>query len=542
MHSKYSNTLNETVQLVGNFQRLAPKKVLKRFEGSRDRAMSLFGILATSETALSDAEVMRRANMSKGEYQRALWKLKTALLNSLLEFDLAKGKYSKYSQTLHQLELANARIQILRRLGSAYTANAEAKTWMKVALKVEKWDIAHALLIPQLGWAALSGNSKTYDLLHRERTRLKILQSAYESAQEIDDRVTIVFAKSSAEHPELHPMIVDALAKLGPIIQEHGTFTLQEVALRLRKKALQVLTRFPEALTVCDELDTLLTEYPTFDNRVYRGRNMLTRLLCLVLSRQYPEATRAVPMATKDFDADTQNWYTLQEGHYMLLMRRKEYDAAYALVKEIMGRARFRVQSQSTQDRWHLFLLYAEYFTQRTVPDHNLIKLFPSFTKDYAGYRMSALLLEIVVLLSTGEKSALIERMESLQTYKLRHLRRASPSRIFIAMSRLMTKYDFEKSKIAPRAARYVQALIDSDEGDPLMECQVFAYEQIWAFFMAKLPEVGKLFPDEEGIEAVPKPKRPYIRRNSKLLGTAVGKGARKKSLRIMNINRAQVA
>jgi hypothetical protein len=52
----------------------------------------------------------------------------------------------------------------------------------------------------------------------------------------------------------------------------------------------------------------------------------------------------------------------------------------------------------------------------------------------------------------------------------------------------------------------------------------------------------GKLFPDEEEVEAGPKPKRRYIRRNSKLSGTAVGKGARKKSLRIMNINRAQVA
>jgi hypothetical protein len=493
-----SKALRETVELVANFQKLAPKKLLQRFERSNDRAMTLFGILATSTKATHDQEVRRRAGMSIAEYQRAIWKLKTALLESLLEIDLAKGGYSQYAQQLHRLELAHARVNTLRRLGSAYSANTEAMVWIKQAQRLEKWDIAFSLLGALMRWATLSGNVKEFDRMKRERLRVRTLQDALDDAEEADDRVTIIFAKSGAEHPELRPMIDAALARLEPVLEMHETFTLKEVELRLRKKAQQVVMHFHDALRICDEADTLLDKYPLFDHRLRRARNTLSRVVCLVQLREFAKARSLLHAQSNLFSEGTQNWYTFQEWQVMFLMHTKEHDGAYDVVKQVMESGLFESQSQTTQDRWHLFQLYAEYFTKRRMPDHNLLQLFSSFTKDYAGYRFSAVMLEILLVLRLGDKAALVERIDSLAKYKSRYLRKTAPTRIFINICQYLIRYDFEKKKIAPRAAPYIRKIIDTEEGDPIMEAQVLYYDQFWELFMAMLPDEGKLFPDEE--------------------------------------------
>lgn len=455
---------------------------------------------------------MRHAGLELRAYQRGLSELKATLTAAILDFDFKRAGYSNYAQRLHKLEVANARIQVLRRLGSAYTANAEARNWLMVALELERWDVALALIGPQLNWAALSGEKGTYDRLQQERKRLRMLQEAIEAAEEADDQVTIVFARSAAAHPELRSMIDEALERLGPVMLENQTFTLQDVALRLRKKALQVKTNYSEALRICDEYDRLQSAYPAFDNRIRRARNALSRLLCLVQSKRYDDAEREMEASSQYFNEETQNWYTRKEWHCMLLMRRRRFEEAYALVQDVKSRVRFGTHSSSTQDRWHLFEIYAQLFTNRPFPGERrmpkertgdiargLLHHFPSFTEDYAGYRMSAIILEILILfLRRRDHATLIDRVESLKTFKSRHLPEESPSRAFIAMVQLLIEFDFEKSKIAPHAEPYLKIILESEIGDELMESQVFAYDEIWDYIMGAMPEVGKLFSDEE--------------------------------------------
>ena len=514
-----SKQLTEVIELSAFFRKLAPKKVLSRFLSSQERAFRIFRSIGEIGRAMHDAEVARHAGLTVRPYQRGLSELKAALLDAILDFDLKKGGFSRFSQRLHKLELANARVHVLERLGAAYSANAEASAWFEEALALEKWDTALLLLKPLMNWAALSGDVKTYDKLHRDRARIRALQQAFEEAREAEDRVTIVFAKSGAEHPELRPMIDAAIERLLPVMREHETFTLQEVALRLRKKAQQVVTNYGEALAICEDMDALLNTYPLFDHKARRSRNALSRILCYLQLKHYDRAHVELHSTQQNFDAETQNWYTCEQWRYMLAMRENQFEEAYSIVQDVKHRARFGSQSASTQDRWHLFELYSEFFSARQLPDQNLIRLFPSFAKDYSGFRMSAVILELLILLQIKDKTALVGRFESLDKYKSRHLRKTAPTRLFINMCHLMIRYDFEKSRIEPRAARYLKAIVESVEGDPIMECQVRHYEQIWGHFMDALPEVGKLFPDppdEPDEEKSPtKKKRGVVRRGA---------------------------
>src|ERR1035437_7274237 len=165
MPKTHSNTLVETVEIVSFFQTLAPKKVLSRFLNSGDRAFSLYPIIANSRKLLADEEVMKAAAMTLPQYQRALSKVKSALLEAILDLDLSQGNYSDLAQRLYVLDLAHARVRILERFSATYSANAEAKTWLKEATSLEQWRRALSSLSPMLNWASLSGNREEFDRL-----------------------------------------------------------------------------------------------------------------------------------------------------------------------------------------------------------------------------------------------------------------------------------------------------------------------------------------------------------------------------------------
>ncbi len=504
MPLKPSKTLIETVEIAKFVHKLAPKKVLSRFERSGDRAMALFPIIAGAQHGLTDREVMNLSGMDRRAYQKALSKLKAALLAAILELDLSRGTYSDYAQRLFQLDLAHARVRILERYSSAYVANSEAKVWCKEACALEEWAVAISLLSPQLSWAMLSGDKEEYERLRTERRRYVAIQSALEDAREAIERVTIVFAKSGAEHPELKPAIQDAISKLTPVVKEFGTFRLQESLLSLRKKELQVTMDYTEALAICDETERLLEEYPLFANRSRRSRNALTRLLCCVQLKQRDRAREIAATALDLFDPGDQNWYSFQCWRFILMQHTECYPESYPLVQSVMANSHFHGQPDVTRDLWNLFLIYAELFTNRPVPGEKrsageeagdrargLVRLFPSFKGDYEGYRMVTVVLEILINLERhGDRNWLIERIEALQEFKSRHLNadRPTQSKIFIDLMQMMVTCDFDYPTIVREAAPMLEEMLAIKTIDELQALQVQPYEMLWARAISALP------------------------------------------------------
>ncbi|MDP4199257.1 MAG: hypothetical protein Q8922_16030 [Bacteroidota bacterium] len=502
MPQESSKTLIETFELVHFFQKLAPKKVLGRFKDSKDRAFSLYSIIARTRHGLTDDEVKQLAGMTHSQYQRAIWKLKAALVDSVLELDLSLGNYSDLAQRLFALDLGHARVRILHRFAAAYSANAEAKTWLEEAKELEQWHLAISLLSPLLNWASLSGDKKEYDRLRAERRRFATLQSALLDGDEASQRATMVFAKSGAEHPEIRPMLDAAIAQLAPIVREHGTFMLQEKLLLLRKMAQQVTTDYNEALAICDETEKLLSDYPLFANRSRKSRNALTRLMCYVQTRRIRDAQYVIETSLTLFDEGDQNWHTFQEWHFILLMHMERFEEAHALMAKVMGHFTFGSQTEGTRDRWNLFRIYADLFTGRVVPGEKkrmdektggllqrLLRQFPSFKGDYEGYMMAAIVLELLIALDRREdQTYLFERVESLKVYKSRHLDRETQSNIFISLMQLMVEHDLDVAEINRIAAPMLVRMMAIKTIDRLQAQQVLHYEMLWAKTMELLP------------------------------------------------------
>ncbi len=505
MSKNSSKTLIEVLELSEIVRTLGSKKILDWYDHSDSReARVCRRIVEKTRGMVRDEDVFTPLGMDERIFQRVLSNVKNMLLEAVQEIELPEDQYSEYARRLLVLDLSHARIRIIMRLGAAFTAAAESGKLYEEAKILEEWPTAISLATALLTWNALSGDKKNYDRIATEVGILRARALALDRANEMMDRVKIVFAKSGAEHPELLKIVRPAIRELTPIVQKHGTFRLQEALLMLRKKAEQVTTDYDEALAICDEMDRLLEAYPLFSNRSRKSRNALSRLLCTVQMKRYEDAKQIVSSSEDLFDSGGQDWYSFQVWRFLLLMHTKAFGAAYELDREILARHDFSTQTEVTRHLWRLFLGHAQFWTNRTVTDakfkrnekpgaihERLMKQYPSFKGDYAGYELAAILLEILVLLNQS-RSDLISRTESLLKYKTRHLGKEDVSRtnIFIDMMQLITLYDFDREKIVKAARPMLRRMSKIKTIDRMQAMQVLPYEMTWEAVEVRLKNV----------------------------------------------------
>ena len=497
-----SKTLTEVTELAKIVQTLAPKRFLDWANKTNGREARIFRRVIELEVALSEEDIARELSMENREFQKALSALKARLFEVTLDLELPAGRYSDYARRLYALDRAHARLRILVRLEAAFTANEEAKYWFEEAKMLEEWPVAISILSPLLTWASLSGNKEIYDTLNSELARLRKLSAALADANEVSERINMVFAKSGAEHPELSKIIRPAIELLEPVVRELGTFRLSEALLLLRRKAQQVTMDYDEALAICVEMDALLVQYPLFANRSRKSRNALAKLMCHVQMKHRERALEVAESSLDLFNKGGQNWHSFQEWRFVLFMHTKQFSQGYELVRQVMSLPRFSAQAPATRDAWNLFLRYAEYFTGQPVSDallrrneqagelhRRIMDQFPTFKGDYAGREMAAIVLEILIVLKR-HVADLFLRTESLKNYKIRPLREGeeAQSNIFIDLLRLLETHDLDRAKILEEAGPMVERMRAIKTIDPVQSQQILPYETLWELVVERLP------------------------------------------------------
>src|ERR1700733_2074080 len=145
---KSSKLLIETIEIAKFVHKLGQKKFLDILGKSKSREAIIYRFIEKSQTQLTDNDIIRALKLEKRAYQKALSDLKTILIESILDFDLSRANYSDYAQRLFHLDIAHARLRILERLTATYSANAEAKVWLKECEELEQWHLAISFLSP----------------------------------------------------------------------------------------------------------------------------------------------------------------------------------------------------------------------------------------------------------------------------------------------------------------------------------------------------------------------------------------------------------
>jgi hypothetical protein len=502
MSKSASKSLIELTEITSIVARFGSKKDLERLGKSPNLLGRLFSAIAELRSAPDDTDIMLKAGLgpdsskNRRRYQQLLEKLHGTLEPEFSRLELKRGGYSSYSQKFYYVNRAVFLARTFSVLGAQNASVSLAKRALKVAIEIELWSAA--ALFPRLlrSRASLEGASKSYEKYLQDYWRFAKLSAIEEQAKETIERVSLIVSRSAAEHPELLDLIKPAIARLEPAIREFGTYKLQEWLLELRRIASGSVMDYAETLAVCDAGLDLLKRFPLFSNNMRRANWTKSKMVSLVQLKKYAEAERTAETCETLFQPQTPNWYYYKEWQFILLMHTGEFEEAYRLCISIQNSKHFSAQTAPQQDKWRLFQLYVDFFTQRNVPGKErrkgertgtlltgLLQLVPKLRADREGYRLAAAILEILLLLGREDSlNTVCERIEGLARYKSRSLtgEHNTNSNRFIALLGLLPRYAFDAQKIEHKAKPILAEIEASTIIDSLQSQQVLPYEILW--------------------------------------------------------------
>lgn len=215
----------------------------------------------------------------------------------------------------------------------------------------------------------------------------------------------------------------------------------------------------------------------------------------------------AISLGIKDIKktpSGTFGWYFI--SHYVLkaYLYKGDYQKAIELVKNMVEHPRFNKLGENYQELFNTTLGYIHLIVESGIYDiknrkndlpefklYKFLNTIPVFSKDKRGINVSILLMHIAYLLQRKDYNSIIDRVDSLNQYAYRYLRKDDSfrSNCMIKMVIQMTKADFNPI----RTARYTQELLDqlrqvniAGSGENI-ETEIIPYEVLWEIMTKSL-------------------------------------------------------
>lgn len=201
----------------------------------------------------------------------------------------------------------------------------------------------------------------------------------------------------------------------------------------------------------------------------------------------------------------TLGWFVL--AHYTLKAQlyKAEYKDAISLISQIVEHPKLQKIGETYKELFYTTLGYIHLIVDsglagdqkeivQNMPDFKIgkhLNMTPVFSKDKRGINVSILLLQIAFLLHRKEYSIIIDKLDSLNQYAYRYLRKDDSfrSNCMIKMVIQMTKADFNPI----RTERYTHDMMDqlkevkiAGSGENI-ETEIIPYEILWDIMIKSL-------------------------------------------------------
>lgn len=246
-----------------------------------------------------------------------------------------------------------------------------------------------------------------------------------------------------------------------------------------------------------------------FKRRNYSLRKTLlmfqgTKIMALLESGQYEQGIELSNSIKNEHSYGEYNWYSNIYYLFLLLVYSREYTrAAEELSEMISGLKNKKLPSHLTENI-NILTAYI-YFLNiigkiRTTKLHNSILNFkinrflndiPLFSKDKRGLNISILILHVLIMLANQEYNKIIDRVDALNQYSSRYLRKDATfrSNIMVKMLLAMINADFHPV----RTKRYTDELFKKLQTVPRgvteqgAEVEIVPYEDLWPMVLELL-------------------------------------------------------
>lgn len=475
------------------------------FNTSKSKVGKLFEII--KENNFSDFKELQEATYgeiaSESAFKKLIFRFKEKLINTLFFADVNSPLFSERTRAYYISSRRTLSIRMIVERGARRLAIEIAENTLPICLKYEFTELS--VLLSRFLLRQYSGNvMNTKKYLSFKKTygaQVKI----YNAELEMEEISSAIIFKRNAT---------------SLIYNKKNSFKLLDTEV---EKAILFSQENPSIELILSCSTIILDYYKELKNfskykewTFYFAERIFSKpFLSIVTLENLLNAQLRITLLTKDAKTADEiefnffqklingnfNWYVVNLYYILTLLHCKKFVKATYQLEFVIGNKTFGNQPAVIQENYFICQAYCSYLniigiTERIKNQgefriNKFLNQVPEFSRDKQGANIPILIIQILFFLADKKYSKIIDRIESLNLYSYRHLKKDENfrSQCFIRMISEMVRADFRKQGTIFRTEKLLTKLkaVPIDMYPATAETEIIPYEDLWEMVVERL-------------------------------------------------------
>lgn len=503
------NELRELIGIVNKNKLKAVAHVTGKAFLPGPMALKLYDLVAEGKVTNDDEAIAAlfpgKVKNSMQPYQRlknALWDY---LVQMLLVIDPALPQYNARQRSFFECHKKWAAIKILIGRNAHRSTIAVANDIYKVAKKYDftevSLDVARSM---RLYYGSIEGDLKKHTLYSKEVAMLEEMFRYENLAEYHYTDLVIGFVSSKAAQKNVHLEAKRLFKEIEPGLKDYHSYRLHFMGRLLEILIYSSINDYKNTVLVCDKAIRF------FESKVYTANVPLQAFLyqemvCYLQLRDYERGRTAATRGLSLLQEGSFNWFKYQELLVFLAFHTEKYQDALEIYKVTIKHRRFATLPASIQQIWKIFEAYLYYLRECglvEVPadEKEMISKFrmarflnetPLYNKDKRGLNIPILIFQILFLILTKRYDDTIDRIEAIEKYTTRYLKKDDNfrSNCFIKMLLQIAVAGFHQAAVMRYSEKFSKMLktVPLDFANQSHDIEIVPYEKLWQLALDSL-------------------------------------------------------
>ncbi|MCB0549932.1 MAG: hypothetical protein KDD19_20340 [Phaeodactylibacter sp.] len=443
---------------------------------------------------------------NKAPYRKLKSTLKKRLVNSLFFIDVKKPGYNDRQQAYFQCHKDWAAARML--LGkNAWKSSVEiCERILKYALKYEFTEMALDLLrILRLNYSTRLGDITKFEEYKRLFQEYEQIMLADNKAELLYSELVMHYVRNISTKENLQQQAIEYYEALRPNLSQFDSYKLHLYGSMIKLMIYTIVNDYTTAAEVCDEIIEFFEKKP-YDANTPLQIAYYQKLVCYSQLRQFEKGKDAAQRCISLIEEGNVNWFKYYELYFLLAMHTSNYQEAYEVLNGVTNHARYAFLPSHMQEIWTIYEAYIHYLVNigKVKPSANdgrftkfrlgrFLNDTPIFSKDKRGMNVAILSIQILFLIQEKKYYQAIDRLEAIEKYCNRYLRRGDTMRsyYFIKMLLSIAEASFHRQAVIRKSGKHAEKLesIPLETAHQPYKVEIIPYEQLWMFALNSLEE-----------------------------------------------------
>lgn len=500
--------LKELIRVI-SANKVSQIEIVGKKSSRRSKVQELYeGIInGTFSTDDEAAQYFYKTTANNVTYKKLKYRLQKRLLNTAFFIDVNKSNFTDAHKAFYSSYKEWAAIKIILTRGGRGIVLNLAEQVLRKAIEYELSDIIIDIARLMRSYhAGVSKNKQKYryydDLLDKYATILLLELKA----EKYNYALTSQIGASRATRSDLEEDAIRYSEELEKYIETNKSYRFHLGVYQVLTRRYQVVNDYQNLLLVCKKAVRFFEQKKGLTSPVAVFLFQFKIVAAHTQLQQFEEGEKAAQKCFKLPIKGGHNWFAAYGAYIILLFHSKQYDKALKIAVKIMNDVTFKHQVPDLQELWRLYEAYLHYFIAIGIIDtskmgeayqvsafriNKFMNNMPFFSKDKRGMNVHILILQILFLLQKKKYDDVIDRVEAINIYCTRYLKKNDTfrSNCFIKMLLQLPISGFHKQGVIRRAKHYRDKLssVSIEVAEQSTDIEIIPYEKLWEYVLDAL-------------------------------------------------------